>query len=322
MTSTCQGCGVPLTADQLACPACRQLVHREELKLLAAKAETATSDGNLAAARDAWRSALPLLPRETTQHRDIEERVRELDAHLETNREEPSKMGWKGLAVLGPALAFLLTKGKLLLLGLANLTTFYSMLAFFGVYWSLFGWKFALGLVLSLYIHEMGHVAEIRRLGMMATAPMFVPGLGAFIQLRQKWLNVAQDARIGLAGPLWGTAAALACWVVWFVSRQGIWLAVGATGAWINLFNLLPIWNLDGGRGFRALTRGERGVILAILLFAWLFTFQGLLLVLAAGSVYRLFTKDFPQQRDPVVLAQFASLVICLTILSANAKNP
>ena len=75
---------------------------------------------------------------------------------------------------------FLLTKGKLLLFGLSKGTTFFSMLAAIGVYWTIWGWKFALGFVLSIYIHEMGHVAAMRRFGLAATAPMFIPGFGAF----------------------------------------------------------------------------------------------------------------------------------------------
>ena len=74
---------------------------------------------------------------------------------------------------------FLLTKGKLLLFGLSKGTTFLSMLAALGVYWTLWGWKFALGFVLSIYVHEMGHVAAMKRFGLAATAPMFIPGFGA-----------------------------------------------------------------------------------------------------------------------------------------------
>src|SRR5207302_3963478 len=98
------------------------------------------------------------------------------------------------------AALFLLTKGKLLLLGLTKATTFFSMLLSLGVYWAAWGWKFALGLVLSIYIHEMGHVFALRRLGFKASAPMFIPGLGALIRLRQHPANPREDAEIGLAG--------------------------------------------------------------------------------------------------------------------------
>jgi len=95
---------------------------------------------------------------------------------------------------------FALTKAKFLLLGLTKLSTLGSMLAFLGVYWSMFGWKFALGFVLCIYVHEMGHVAELRRFGIAASAPMFIPGLGAFVSLKQLPANVMQDSRVGWPG--------------------------------------------------------------------------------------------------------------------------
>ena len=111
---------------------------------------------------------------------------------------------FKVLAVL------LLSKGKLLLLGLTKASTFWSMLAAFSVYWTVFGGWFALGLVLSIYIHEMGHVAALMRYGVKASAPLFLPGIGAVIRLKQGFIDPRQDARVGLAGPIWGLFAAVA----------------------------------------------------------------------------------------------------------------
>src|SRR6185295_6272463 len=104
---------------------------------------------------------------------------------------------------------FLLGKGKILLAGLLKAPTFLSMALALGVYATAFGWKFALGLVVSIYVHEMGHVVWLRRYGIPATAPMFVPGLGAFVRLNQRPATVGEDARVGLAGPVWGAAAAI-----------------------------------------------------------------------------------------------------------------
>lgn len=294
-------------------------MHSEELKRLANTAEEATQAENLAAARSAWNEAQRLLPPDTVQFRGIADRIQALDARLaESHAERSANRRWKTLAVVGPALAFLLTKGKFLFLGLANLTTFSSMLAFLGVYWTLFGWKFALGLVLSIYVHEMGHVSTIKRFGMAASSPMFIPGFGAFVMLQQRWIDTAQDARIGLAGPLWGMGAAIASWGVWLVTHEPIWAAIAATGAWLNLLNLLPIWNLDGGRGFRALTRGQRGAVLASMLLAWILSSEGMLGVLAIACGYRLFTKDFPERPDSGVLWLFVGLVISLALLSVK----
>jgi len=90
------------------------------------------------------------------------------------------------------------------------------------LYWTIWGWKFALGVVLSIYIHEMGHVQALQRYGIKATAPMFIPGLGAVIRLKQYPADAREDARVGLAGPLWGLGA-LAAYVVYRATGVGVW---------------------------------------------------------------------------------------------------
>src|SRR3989454_12639768 len=81
------------------------------------------------------------------------------------------------------------------------------MLLSAGVYWAAWGWKFALGVVLSIYVHEMGHVQALQRYGIKATAPMFIPGVGAVVRLKQYPASPREDARVGLAGPLGGLGA-------------------------------------------------------------------------------------------------------------------
>src|SRR5690606_7033106 len=115
-------------------------------------------------------------------------------------------LAWKFKAVL----AFVLTKGKLLALGLTNSTTALSMLPAIGVSWAVCGGPVALGLWAGNYVLEMGHVAAWRRFGIAASAPMFLPGIGAVIRSRQPMVNARERARVGLAGPIWGLGAALA----------------------------------------------------------------------------------------------------------------
>ena len=91
-------------------------------------------------------------------------------------------------------------KLKFLLLGLTKLSTFASMFGFIAVYWSIHGWPLAVGLAGSIYIHEMGHVAMLRRLGIQAGAPLFIPGVGALVMLKEHVTDPIVDARIGLAG--------------------------------------------------------------------------------------------------------------------------
>jgi Zn-dependent protease len=232
----------------------------------------------------------------------------------------------KRLGPLGVVLALLakfksvillaLTKGKFLLLGFTKLNTLFSMFASMGLYWALYGWKFAAGFILGIYVHEMGHVWALRHYGLRASAPMFIPGFGAFVSLYDSPPNVEQDAKIGLAGPTWGAAAALACLFPVALDGGGVWKAVAHATAYINLFNLIPVWQLDGGRGFRALGRSDRILLLVTMLALWWITSEGLYLLLAAGAAFRVFwSKDHPAETDRSVLAQFAGLLILFGIL-------
>src|ERR1044072_777137 len=125
----------------------------------------------------------------------------------------------------------------------------------------------------------MGHVAALKRFGFDASAPMFIPGLGALIRLKQHPVNAREDARIGLAGPIWGLGAALACGAIGLATRNPFWMGLMAVGAWINLFNLIPVWQRDGGRGFRALSRSQAWLVVAAAGGMWLATGEGMLLL-------------------------------------------
>src|SRR3954466_4541201 len=110
---------------------------------------------------------------------------------------------------------------------------------------------------------------------------MFLPGIGAFVRLKQHPATPAQDARVGLAGPLWGAAAAIAFLAVGTVEAWPSFIAIARAGAWINLFNLLPVWQLDGSRGFSALSRRQRAAVAAVLGSLALLSGDGLMIVLA-----------------------------------------
>ena len=271
-------------------------------------------------ARAAWAKALELAPSGSAEYRTAKTRIENLDLQLS------EKSVWaKRAAQLGPVgvvlwkfktiALLILAKGKLLLLGLTKLSTFASMLAFFAVYWSLYGWKFALGFVLSIYIHEMGHVIALRKYNIAASAPMFIPFLGAFVRLRQYPSSPAEDARVGLAGPIYGLGAAVVAWLAAITTGQPIWYAIAYTGAWINLFNLIPVWQLDGGRGFRALTSKQRGMALGVVVAMWALTQESMLLFVGAGAIYRLFTHDYPADEDNGALVQYAGLIVLLAML-------
>jgi Zn-dependent protease len=298
---TCAGCRAQLPPGFLACPSCGQLVHSEQLKALAASATQAEQNGALAEALAQWRQAFELLPPTSIQRQRIDDNIRRLSALVPapaaTSGAAASgrKLGWlAGLLAAGGlllkfkwVLVFLLSKGKLLLLGLTQVKTFLSMAIALGVYVVAFGWKFAVGLIVSLYVHEMGHVAWLRHYGIPATAPMFIPGLGAFVRLKQHPATRAQDARVGLAGPVWGAGAALGFLTIGWMAGWPSWVATARVGAWINLFNLLPVWQLDGGRAFVALSRRQRGWLAAALWGLALFGRDGMLFVVAIAATAR-----------------------------------
>lgn len=324
----CPQCGADVAPALLACPSCQRLVHADELKRLAAAAERAAQAGDSSAALAAWREALDLLPRDSTQHQVVSARILELSRALD-RAPGPAKQssrlgkGAAGLGALGALLAkfkfaviFLLTKAKLLLLGLTKASTFFTMLLSAGVYWTIWGWKFALGVVLSIYVHEMGHVQALQRYGIKATAPMFIPGVGAVVRLKQYPADRREDARVGLAGPIWGLGAAVVAYAVYRATGSGIWGAIAHFGAWVNLFNLLPVWQLDGGRGFRALTRGQRWIATAVIGAIWLLTNEGLLVLLGLAAAASAGFAEGADQPDPMMLMQYCLLVAVLSLLS------
>ena len=315
-TVACPDCGAPLEESALSCPSCHSLTHAKELESLAAQAQQATVRGDLAAARELWLRSLALLPQDSVQYRSIK-------AHIENLKTAPqSGSGWKkGAAGVGPALLLLFTKGKLLLLGLTKLSTLLSMLAFAGVYWALYGWTFAIGMVFSIYIHEMGHVLTLREYGIAASAPMFIPGLGAFIRLKQLRITPSQDSRVGRAGPIYGLGAAAFALAAGYATGAKAWDAIAHFGAVINLFNLIPVWTLDGSRGFTSQTRQQRLIILATAGVLWWVTGEVMLGLVTLGAGYRLFTKDAAQEPDNLGMAQFLGLLAALSTVAMLAER-
>jgi Zn-dependent protease len=325
---TCLQCGTEIPPNLLACPACHALVHAAELKKAAANAEEATAIGDVQKALQHWRAALALLPPGSQQHGVISRKINDLVTHVDATELKPSKKpAWaSGGGVLGAIgllfwkfkfiLVFILTKGKLLLLGLTKGGTLFSMFLSFGLYWTVFGWQFAAGLIVSIYIHEMGHVYQLTRYGIKATAPMFIPGLGAVIRQKQYPASPHEGARVGLAGPIWGLGAAGASYAIFLFTGWPIFAPIGKFGAWINLFNLLPVWQLDGSHAFKALTRLERGIIGATMFTMAFVTETGLLGLLGVVAGFRAFQKSAPKERDTAILVEFLFLIVTLALLS------
>jgi Zn-dependent protease len=319
----CARCSTELAPGALSCPSCGALVHAEALKAIAAEAETAKTNGDLLAQSAAWQRALDLLPFGSQQHTVITERLAAITRDLSKRRSSKTMavleaQKGKGIgAVVGAVAILLLSKLKFLLLGLTKLKTVLSMLAFFGVYWSIYGWAFAAGLVLTIYIHEMGHVYVLRRLGIEASAPMFIPGFGAFIVSKRRFDDPSIDARVGLGGPIWGLGAGLVALLLHAVYGTPVLGAIAAVTGFINLFNLIPIWQLDGSHAYRALHTMERWILVGAVGLAYYWTHQGMLLAIGAVGLFRAFQKT-EYKGDRSALATYVALVFALAWLSGT----
>ena len=177
--------------------------------------------------------------------------------------DQPRSWFRRRLVPIGAAIIALLSKLKALLLLLPKLKLLASagsMLVSIAAYTTIWGVWFAVGFVVLLFVHEMGHVIALRREGIRASLPMFIPFLGAVISARSLGENAAAEARVGLAGPILGSIGAGLCVVIWQITGDDYWRALAFTGLFLNLFNLLPVVPLDGGRAMAAMAPWMWGV--------------------------------------------------------------
>jgi Zn-dependent protease len=150
-------------------------------------------------------------------------------------------------------LGFLIVKFGGLLLKLKVFTTGASMLVSIAAYAWIWGLPFAIGFVLLIFVHELGHVLELRRQGVPASAPLFIPFLGAVIGMKELPDDAWKEARVALAGPILGSVGAAACWIAAEATGSDMLMGLAFVGFLLNLFNLIPIVPLDGGRAAGAL---------------------------------------------------------------------
>jgi Zn-dependent protease len=182
-------------------------------------------------------------------------------------------------------------KGLLLLLPkIKVLSTSATALVSVAAYALIWTWKFALGFVILLFIHEMGHVIQLRREGIKASAPMFIPFVGAFVAMKELPKDAAAEARVGLAGPVLGSLGCLIPLALYGATGDELFKALTYIGFFLNLINLLPVLPLDGGRAMAALSPWIWLVgygILAGLTFAFPNPIMVLVLLLGGFETYR-----------------------------------
>lgn len=310
--TVCPRCGTGLAPGLLRCPACRSLVYADVLRELAGRADRAAAESRLADATHLWHEALALLPPDAVQRASIDAKLEGLGERMERGEgraARPMSGPRRGVwAAAGAGLLFLVTKGKVLLLGLTKAGALLSMFAFLGLYWRMWGWALAAGLVVSIYLHELGHVVALRRYGVPVSAPMFVPGFGAFV--RHGILPTARiGSRVALAGPAAGLLAALVALLLHRITGNGVWAAIAHLGAIINLGNLIPVWQLDGARAVTPLGGWERGVYAVVLVVVAVLLRDPFAGLIAAATVLALPFRGRPGTGDRGALA-YALVVI------------
>jgi Zn-dependent protease len=176
-----------------------------------------------------------LLPPGLAQHKTVELQPR------------PSKTRTGGVAGIGAVLLALLLKFKWLAIGAKFLLPLGTLLLSIWAWGLLFGWAFAVGFVLLILVHEMGHFIAARAYGLPVSLPIFIPFLGAAVSIKNLPRDSKASALVSLAGPLLGGIGALVCFAIGVQTGNPFWFALASTMFFINLFNLIPIVPLDGG---------------------------------------------------------------------------
>ncbi len=309
VSQTCPRCGRALAPGALECGQCKSLLHADQVEQYAAHARVREAHGDLQQAREYWLACLPLLPTQPQHAGWVRQHIQELDSAIHSSQpaqpgSQPRSRWAEKLGPLGP-----------ILLALWKIKPLLSFVAFFGFYWQIWGASFGLGFAMLVLIHEMGHFIDIKRRGLPADMPMFLPGLGAYVRWNALGVPLETRAAISLAGPLAGFFAAAICAVLWFQTGYGLWAALARTSAWFNALNLVPLWIFDGSKGILPLNRLERVVVLLVsaglgyALGEWVFG------LVAIGAGVRLFTRDVPSDHNNSIAAYFVAVITGLAIV-------
>src|SRR6266480_654899 len=209
------------------------------------------------------------------------------------NRGLLSGIGAAMLAVWG-----FLKYGLLFAFKIPAFGTIISLVISFGGYAVFYGPWFAAALIAMIFIHVMGHVLEIRRQGMQATAPIFIPFLGAAIFQRSHPTSAVKQAQIGIAGPIAGTIGATAAYFLYLSTGWDVLLLAAALGFFLNLLNLIPVWQLDGSWILAPVSKWVYvgGYALVVLAVLWLHSV--FLLIIAVFGISSL-VQRFRQAESP-----------------------
>ncbi|MEO8744795.1 MAG: site-2 protease family protein [Candidatus Dormiibacterota bacterium] len=250
----------------------------------------------------------------------------------------PSHKANRGvLGGLVAAIAGALAYGKyalLLLFKIPAAGTLISLVVSFGGYAIFYGPWFAVALLTMIFVHEMGHVVEIRRQGMKATAPIFIPFMGAAIFQRSHPTDALKQAQIGIAGPIAGTIGATAAFALYGATHSPVLLLAALIGFYINLFNLIPVWQLDGSWILAPVSKWFQVAGYAVIAVGGLFLhflFSPLIIIIAVLGIPTLIQR-FRQASNPYYTsvpagarwamgAAWLALVVYLGVASLQASS-
>jgi Zn-dependent protease len=223
-----------------------------------------------------------------------------------------------GAMVLLSKLKFLAVLGSVL-----KLKTVATMLLTIGIYAMQWGWGFATGFVLLILIHEAGHAVAMQREGIPATAPVFIPFVGAFIAMRGRPRNAYVEAKVAIAGPVAGSIAAWATLAAGLALGRPLLVGLGHAGVFLNLFNLIPVSPLDGGRVAGVFTRPFWIVGYAVGIAATILTRSPILVLVMVVGLYTMWQRarhpvpgyhDVPGGKRLAMGLAYAALVIALAL--------
>jgi Zn-dependent protease len=215
----------------------------------------------------------------------------EPSGELEPPPKKKSRWGWLTsfgglLLIFKAAKIWTIIKGVFLFLKFGKfLTTGLSMMLMIVVYTYIYGWKYAIGIVLLLFIHEMGHLTASRRLGINTSLPMFLPFIGAIIQMKEAPKDARTESIIGIAGPIFGAFGAVICLYMGEIFESRLLLALAYFGFFLTVFNLIPAHPLDGGRIVTAISLKLWLVGIPVMVFFSLYFFNPISILISILAI-------------------------------------
>jgi Zn-dependent protease len=323
----CPSCGTTAPVHFVVCPKCHRLFHADELVRLDALAGELEKEGNLVGSVQRLREMTPLLPAKSRQATELTARIASLESKIPAAQRERSNapkwvvgLGAVGLAVwkFGAPVLLILSKAKFLLAGLVKLPTLLTMMISASL-WSENGLGMGVLMIASIYVHEIGHVVAFQRYGIAVTAPMFVPGVGAFVRGSHYPQAPSAAADVALSGPIWGGLSGVLIVIAAAVFDLG-WLSLaGIFVAELNLFNLLPVWQLDGNRATGTLSRRQVAWLGGIGLPLSLLAGSPMGMLATGGLLVRTFVAPPPGPGDARSFRTFMLLILGLLALRVVA---